>query len=56
MKQIGNDYGVNELVEVNRPVVFVLDSLDEAQGISNKLKEIKALILFLEKLNTISKK
>lgn len=56
LKQIGNDYGVNELVEVNRPVVFVLDSLDEAQGISNKLKEIKALILFLEKLNTISKK
>ena len=45
LKQIGNDYGMNELIEINRPVVFVLDSLDEALGISNKLKEIKALIL-----------
>lgn len=56
MKQIGNDYGIIELMEINRPVVFVLDSLDEAQGISNKLNEIKSLIRFLDKLNTVSKK
>lgn len=56
LKQLGADYGILELKEINRPVVFVLDSLDEAHGIPNKLKEIKALILFLEKLNNISKK
>lgn len=56
LKQLGTDYGILELVEINRPVVFVLDSLDEAQRISNKLKEIKALILFLERLNIVSKK
>lgn len=56
LKKIGNDYGIVELMEINRPVVFVLDSLDEAQGIFDKLKEIKALIFILERLNSVSRK
>lgn len=51
-----NDYGIFELLEINRPVVCVIDSLDEAQGIPNKLKEIKSIISFVIRLNDLSQK
>lgn len=56
LQQFGQDYGIAELKEINRPVVFVVDSLDEAQSIPNKNKEIKALISLIPKLNDLSKK
>lgn len=56
LQEFGEDYGILGLQEINRPVVCVVDSLDESQGIPYKLKEIKALISLIPKLNNISKK
>ncbi len=56
LQNFGKDYGVFEMLEINQPVVFVLDSLDEAQTIPNKVNEIKSIIKFLDKLNSISKR
>lgn len=56
LQEFGQDYGILGLQEINRPVVCVVDSLDESQGIPHKLKEIKALISLIPKLNDISKK
>jgi len=56
LQEFGEDYGILGLQEINRPVVCVVDSLDESQGIPHKLKEIKALISLIPKLNNISKK
>lgn len=56
LQEFGDDYGILGLEEINRPVVCVIDSLDEAQGISNKLKEIKALISLIPRLNSVARK
>lgn len=56
LQSFGKDYGILEMLEINQPVVFVLDSLDEAQTMPNKINEIKSLIKFLDKLNSISKR
>lgn len=56
LSQFGEDYGLIELLEINRPVVFVVDSLDEARGIMNKINEIKSIISFLDKLNMTSRR
>lgn len=55
LQEFGRDYGIVGLQEINRPVVCVIDSLDEAQGIVNKIKEIKSLISLLPRLNAMSR-
>lgn len=55
LQEFGQDCGIFELLEINRPVVCVIDSLDEAQGILHKTREIKAIISLISKLNEMSK-
>ena len=43
---------INMLDEINKPLVFIIDSLDEAKiNIHSKKKEINALFRFLQELN-----
>ena len=56
LENLGQDYGLLELYEINRPIIAVIDSLDESQRITNKYPEIKSIISFVSHLNTVSKK
>ena len=47
---LGEHYGIHEIIAINKPVVFVIDSLDEASmDLSKKKKEIKSIFTFIEK-------
>lgn len=46
---LGQKFGVNELVSVNKPIVFVIDSLDEANyDLHRKKKEILSILKFID--------
>jgi hypothetical protein len=53
---LGEQYGLLELISSNKPIVFVIDSLDEANfDLTRKRKEILSIIKFIEgELNRIS--
>lgn len=51
-----NDFGLTGLKEINKPIVFVVDSLDEANKNYKKKSEIKSIIDYLYTLNEHSKK
>lgn len=50
-KSLGDDYGIRELTKINRPIIYVIDSLDEAYSIAGKNNEIKAILRKIKKLN-----
>ena len=51
-ESLGENYGVGELRALNKPIVYVIDSLDEASGITGKKKEIMSVLdKILDKLN-----
>ncbi len=46
---LGEDYGLRELLAINKPIVFVIDSLDEANyNLSKKRKEVLSILKFIE--------
>ena len=46
---LGNSFGIQELIATNKPVMFVIDSLDEAHfDINKKRREIKAIFKFID--------
>jgi hypothetical protein len=51
--KLGDYYGLNEIITLNKPIIFVIDSLDEASfNLYKKKKEIKSIFTFIEqKLN-----
>jgi len=51
-------YGINELLAVNKPFLFIIDSLDETQLFQHvhKRKEIKSLLKKVEELNSDAQK
>lgn len=51
-----NDYGLTGLKEINKPIVFVVDSLDEENENFRKKSEIKSIIDYLNTLNIFSEK
>lgn len=50
-KKFGPNKGINELIELNKPLVVVIDSLDEAMYIAGKRSEIISLNRYLKELN-----
>lgn len=54
LSRIGKDYGLKELSIVNKPIVYVVDSLDEAVGLPNKQREVGSLFRFLDELNSLA--
>lgn len=49
-ESLGSDYGLRELKKLNKPIVFVIDSLDEAIAIPDKKAEIRAILSFIDEL------
>ena len=54
LSNIGKDYGLHKIIAINKPLVFVVDSLDEATKIPNKHKEIISLLRFQDDLDKIA--
>ena len=52
-ESLGNDYGIRKLKEINKPIIYIIDSLDEASNIPGKKNEILAI---LRKINELNKK
>jgi hypothetical protein len=47
--RLGDHYGLHEIKTLNKPIVFVIDSLDEASfDLYKKKKEIKSIFTFIE--------
>jgi hypothetical protein len=51
LDRIGPDSGIEALTTLNKPLVFALDSLDEAVNIPGKREEVLALIRLFDGLN-----
>jgi hypothetical protein len=53
---LGENYGLQEIITLNKPISFVIDSLDEANNdLPKKKREIKAIFSFIEKeLNKVA--
>jgi len=51
-----NSYGLGSLLIVDKPIIFIVDSLDEANMIPNKKAEILSLIRFVTELNLLADK
>ncbi|MBL7710762.1 MAG: hypothetical protein JNJ86_16950 [Chitinophagaceae bacterium] len=48
-KSLGDNYGLLEIISLNKPLVFVIDSLDEANlDLQKKKKEILSILKFIE--------
>jgi hypothetical protein len=54
LSRIGKDFGIRELQVADKPVVYAIDSLDEAATLPHKKNEIKALFKSVEELNRIA--
>ncbi|WP_339075026.1 hypothetical protein [Teredinibacter turnerae] len=48
MKAEGDDYGLKKLLLIDKPLLLIVDSLDEAEHIHQKLSEILSLIRLVE--------
>ena len=48
---MGEDLGIRELININMPIVFVIDSLDEASGIVGKKNEVLSILRYIKELN-----
>jgi hypothetical protein len=55
LDDIGSRSGLEDLVKLNRPIVLVIDSLDEASNIPDKRSEIVSLLRAVEELNAKSR-
>jgi len=55
-KSLGSNYGLIEIIALNKPIVFVVDSLDEANfDLQKKKKEVLSILKFIEdELNIIA--
>lgn len=51
-----NDYALREVISANKPLLYVIDSLDETNKIHQKYKEIKSLLKEMDEMNELSKK
>jgi hypothetical protein len=51
---LGHDCGLHALIAVDRPLVYVVDSLDEAQVNPHKRREVLALLRRMESLNRLA--
>jgi hypothetical protein len=54
LSENGEDYGIHELMAVDRPILVVIDSLDEAIGYPNKHRELLALFRLVNELNMLA--
>lgn len=45
------DYGIKKLIRIKKPIVYVVDSLDEASGLPGKKEEVKSIINFIDNPN-----
>jgi Zn-finger protein len=55
--ELGNDYGINEIESIDKPVIILIDSLDEAMFMPNKHREVRAIFeLVNEKLKSLALK
>ncbi len=54
LSAIGPDFALQELSIVDKPVVYVTDSLDEAVTLPHKKREVRALIESLKDLNEVA--
>lgn len=54
MEEFDGNLAVTSLVYVDKPIVLIIDSLDEAINQSNKHREIQSLIKSLDKFNQIA--
>ncbi|TKG93718.1 hypothetical protein EYV94_15855 [Puteibacter caeruleilacunae] len=52
LDSLGGDKGISTLLEINKPLVYVVDSLDESKiNFHQKRKEIISLLRFLDRIN-----
>lgn len=51
---LGNDYGINKIIAANKPLVLLIDSLDEASKLTNKKREIISIMKQLNELNSLA--
>jgi hypothetical protein len=51
LKQLGPSHGLHSLVELDRPIICAIDSLDEATNIPSKRAEVLGLLRYLNELN-----
>lgn len=56
MSNLGNDCGIRQISRVGKPVVYFIDSLDEALHSPNKRDEIRSLLKAIKRLNTLAQK
>ena len=54
LQQLGPAFGLHSLVEINKPIVCAIDSLDEATNIPGKTNEVKGLIDSIVGLNRVA--
>ncbi|MES3043448.1 hypothetical protein [Sphingomonas faeni] len=52
---IGKNYGLSQLLQLNRPVVYVVDSLDESLAMPQKHTEFRALLRLRDELNQVAR-
>ncbi len=53
--ELGKDYGINEIESIDKPVLLIIDSLDEAMFVPNKHNEVRAIFeLVNEKLKSLA--
>jgi len=55
LSDIDDSNGLESLIYVDKPIVLVIDSLDESQASAQKRKEVRALIKGIEDLNNKAK-
>jgi len=52
LNSLGQDMGLSSLIEINKPIIYVVDSLDESKvNIHQKRREIISLFRFMETVN-----
>jgi hypothetical protein len=56
LNSIGPNYGIAQLTQINQPIVYVIDSLDEGLSSPQKLTEFRSLMKLLAELNSIARK
>lgn len=56
LQRVGEEYGIQELITADRPIIMAIDSLDEANVVANKRQEVLSLVRFLDVLNKAASK
>ena len=54
LERYGDDFGFEMLADMDKPIVFVVDSLDEVVDLPEARREIKALFAAVESLNRVA--